>query len=339
MKAVLENASLKNYNTFGIDAKARFLIHITSADQLKQIINDRTLLNQKILVLGGGSNVLFTNDFDGYILINEIKGKEKINENKNFFFIQVAGGENWSEFVDYCVDRNWYGLENLSLIPGKVGAAPVQNIGAYGVEQRELMVSLQAMNLKTGKISDFKNKNCEFGYRSSIFKTKEKGNWFILNVTYQLKKTPAFNLEYGPLKAAFENESPHDTSLKDISETVKSIRMSKLPNPAITGNAGSFFKNPVVSKEKFESIKSEFPDMPFYEMEGNVIKIPAGWLIESCGWKGKTIGQAGVHEKQALVLINKGKATGTEILHLAKNIQADVLKNFNIELEPEVLIL
>ena len=339
MKAVQENASLKNYNTFGIDAKAHYLAHITSADQLKQFILDGTFSGQKVLVLGGGSNVLFTKDFDGWVLVNEIRGKEKIAEDENFFLIQVAGGEDWTNFVDYCVDRNWYGLENLSLIPGKTGAAPVQNIGAYGLEQRELMVSLEAMNLKTGKIAVFKNEDCEFGYRSSIFKTREKGNWFILNVTYQLKKTPAFNLEYGPLKAAFEEESPHTISLKDVSEAVKSIRESKLPNPEITGNAGSFFKNPVVSKQKLESIRSNFPNIPFYELEDGSIKIPAGWLIETCGWKGKSLGNAGVHEKQALVLINKGNSTGTEIFHLAEKIQSDVLKKFEIKLEPEVLIL
>jgi len=339
MTTVLENASLKNYNTFGIDAKARFLAEVSSADQLQQYIKDGTFSDQKILVIGGGSNVLFTKYFDGWVLVNEIKGKGKIAEDENSFLIQVAGGENWSDFVDYCVERNLYGLENLSLIPGKVGAAPVQNIGAYGVEQCELMVSLEAINLKTGEISIFENENCEFGYRSSIFKTKEKGNWFILNVTYQLKKTPVFNLEYGPLKAAFEGESPHSISLKDVSEAVKNIRRSKLPDPAIIGNAGSFFKNPVVSKEKLENIKSRFPNMAFYEMEDGSVKIPAGWLIETCGWKGKTLGQAGVHGKQALVLVNKGNASGAEILHLSKHIQSDVLKQFNIELEPEVLIM
>ncbi len=337
--AVLENSSLKNYNTFGIDAKAHFLVHITSADQLKQFILDGTFSGQKVLVLGGGSNVLFTKDLDGWVLVNEIKGKEKVAEDENYFLIKVAGGEDWTAFVDYCVERNWYGLENLSLIPGKTGAAPVQNIGAYGIEQRELMISLEAMNLKTGKISVFKNEDCEFGYRSSIFKTKERGNWFILNVTYQLKKTPAFNLEYGPLKAAFEESSPHAISLKDISEAVKSIRRSKLPNPAVTGNAGSFFKNPVVTKQKLERLKSNHPSIPFYELEDGAIKIPAGWLIETCGWKGKNLGNAGVHEKQALVLINKGNATGAEIQHLARKIQSDVLKQFEIDLEPEVLIL
>lgn len=339
MTAVLENASLKNYNTFGVEAKARFLTHITSPDQLKQSIKEGTFTGQKVLVLGSGSNVLFTNDFDGWVLVNEIKGKEKIAEDKNAFLIQVAGGESWTDFVDYCVERNWYGLENLSLIPGKAGAAPVQNIGAYGVEQCELMVSLEAMDLRTGEISVFKNEDCEFGYRSSIFKTKEKGKWFILSVTYRLKKTPAFNLKYGPLKAAFEGESPHSISLKDVSEAVKKIRRSKLPDPAMTGNAGSFFKNPVVSKEKFESIIFEFPDLPYYEVEEGSLKIPAGWLIETCGWKGKTMGRAGVHEGQALVLVNKGNASGVEIWHLAENIQSDVLKKFNIKLKPEVLIL
>lgn len=339
MKAVLENVSLKNYNTFGVDARARFLTHIKSAGQLQQYITDGIFSGQSILVLGGGSNILFTRDFDGWVLANEIKGTEKIDEDKNSFLIKVAAGENWNGFVDFCVERKWYGLENLSLIPGKVGAAPVQNIGAYGVEQRERMVSLEAMNLQTGKTVVFINETCEFGYRSSIFKTREKGNWFILNVTYRLKKSPAFNLEYGPLKSAFEGASPHSITLKDISDAVKSIRRSKLPDPKVTGNAGSFFKNPIVPKEKLENLKARFPDMPFYETEDGMMKIPAGWLIETCGWKGKTVGQAGVHEKQALVLVNKGDASGAEILHLAENIQSDVLKKLNIQLVPEVLIL
>lgn len=339
MKAVQENASLKNYNTFGINAKARFLVHITSAGQLQQYIKDGVFSNHKVLVLGGGSNILFTQDFDGWVLVNDITGKEKVAEEKTFFQLQVAGGENWSDFVDYCVERNWYGLENLSLIPGKVGAAPVQNIGAYGVEQRERMISLEAMNLKTGEIAVFKNQDCSFGYRSSIFKTTEKGKWFILNVAYQLSKVPAFNLEYGPLKATFEEETPHAITLKDVSEAVKRIRRSKLPDPAVTGNAGSFFKNPVVSKEKLGDLKSTSPHLPFYEQEDGSVKIPAGWLIESCGWKGKALGNAAVHDLQALVLVNKNQASGSEIRNLARRIQSDVENRFSITLEPEVLIL
>jgi UDP-N-acetylmuramate dehydrogenase len=206
------------------------------------------------------------------------------------------------------------------------------------VEQRKLMISLEAINLKTGEISVFKNNDCEFGYRSSIFKTKEKGNWFILNVTYQLSKIPVFNLEYGPLKSAFENETPHTITLKDVSEAVKRIRRSKLPDPAVIGNAGSFFKNPVVSKEKLEDLRSISSHLPFYEQEDGTVKIPAGWLIESCGWKGKALGNASVHYRQALVLVNKNQATGSEIQNLAHRIQSDVKEQFDIALEPEVLI-
>ncbi len=339
MTAVLENASLKSYNTFGIDAKARFLISITSKEQLQQHISRGTFSGEKLLILGGGSNVLFTKDFNGWVLIDEMNGIEKISEDDDSVLVKVESGELWSGFVDYCIDRKWYGLENLSLIPGKIGAAPVQNIGAYGVEQRELMVRLEALDLGTGEISVFENTACQFGYRSSIFKTTEKGKWFILNVTFRLHKKPDFNLEYGLLKSAFEGFSTDSISLKEVSDTVKKIRLSKLPDPAKTGNAGSFFKNPVISKEKLGNLKSKFPNTPYYEMEDGRIKISAGWLIESCGWKGKTMGNAGVHDKQALVLINTGEASGTEILNLAKSITSGVLQQFNIQLEPEVLIL
>ncbi len=339
MTGILENASLKNFNTFGIEARARYLATITSAEQLQEYIREGIFSHGEVLVLGGGSNVLFTRDFDGWVLLNEITGKEKVEEDAGGFWIRIGGGENWSDFVDYCVDRHWYGLENLSLIPGKAGAAPVQNIGAYGVEQCELMVSLEAMNLETGKIKVFQNGDCHFGYRSSIFKTTEKGKWFILNVTYRLKKRPAFNLTYGPLKSAFENESPHDISVKDVSEAVKAIRRSKLPDPSVIGNAGSFFKNPVVTKEQLKVLKASFPDIPHYDLEDGSVKIPAGWLIETCGWKGKPLGRAAVHDKQALVLVNKNQATGSELLKLARNIQSDVAGQFEITLEPEVLIL
>ena len=339
MTTVLENASLKNYNTFGIDAKAHFLTHITSAEQLKKHILSRTFSGEKLLILGGGSNVLFTKDFDGWVLVNEMKGIEKISEDHDSVLVKVAGGESWSGFVDHCVDRNWYGLENLSLIPGKAGAAPVQNIGAYGVEQRELMFSLEAMNMNTGEISVFPNEACLFGYRTSIFKTTEKDNWFILNVTYRLHKIPKFNLEYGPLKSAFDGLSKDSITVKEVSDAVKRIRQSKLPDPAITGNAGSFFKNPVVSKQKLGNLKLKFPNIPFYEMEESTIKIPAGWLIEFCGWKGKTQGNAGVHEKQALVLVNRSHATGKEIQNLASKIQSEVLTMFKIKLDLEVLVL
>ncbi|MBE0649788.1 MAG: UDP-N-acetylmuramate dehydrogenase [Bacteroidales bacterium] len=339
MTEVLENASLKKYNTFGIDAKARFLVHISSANQLREYVTTGVFSNQNVLILGGGSNVLFTQDFDGWVLVNEIMGIEKVSEEDDYIMIKAAGGENWSAFVDYCVEQNWHGLENLSLIPGKLGAAPVQNIGAYGVEQCESMVCLEAMNLKTGETSIFKNEDCEFGYRSSIFKTSEKGNWVVLNVTYRLWKKQVFNLEYSPLKTAFEGISIESINLKDVSEAVKNIRRSKLPDPAIIGNAGSFFKNPIVSKEKLGNLKIRFSNIPFYEIDNNSVKIPAGWLIETCNWKGKTIGNAGVHDKQALVLVNKVNASGIEIRDLARKIQSDVLEKFSIELDPEVLIL
>ena len=289
--------------------------------------------------MGGGSNLLFTKDFDGWLLRNEIEGIEIVEETDNEVLIKVGGGENWSDLVDFTVEKGWGGLENLSLIPGTAGAAPVQNIGAYGTEQKDAFVRLEACNLITGKICHFNKLECDFGYRSSILKEGEKGKWFVLNVTYRLLKTPKLHLDYAPLRKAFENIAAEEITVKAVSETVKSIRRSKLPEPEDLGNAGSFFKNPVILHEKFLSIRQRFPQIPFYPSENGKAKIPAGWLIEQAGWKGKQVGNAGVHHQQALVIVNYGKATGKEILQLSKDIQKDVLQKFDITLEPEVLIL
>ncbi len=336
---LLENISLKNFTTFHVEAKARSFVAVSGHENLKSLILNKQPANQQHLIIGGGSNLLFTKDFDGWILHNEIKGLEITEETDKYVLINAGSGENWSDFVDYTVAQDWGGLENLSLIPGTVGAAPVQNIGAYGTEQKDTFFQLKAMNLKTGEIRTFEKKDCAFAYRSSIFKTREKGKWFILNVTYQLQKKPELNLNYAPLQKVFEGKQTEQISVKAVSEAVKSIRHSKLPDPKVLGNGGSFFKNPVITRPNFLPLQEKFPDIPFYELPDNQIKLAAGWLIEQSGWKGKSLGQAAVHDKQALVLINLGNATGLDILKLSQAIQTDVFNQFNIRLEPEVLIL
>ncbi len=334
-----ENTSLKEYNTFRVEAKARFFASVFSPDELKSLILNFQPGKIKHLIIGGGSNILFTKDFDGWLLHNEIKGMEITKETTDEVFLKAGGGENWSDFVDYTVERDWGGLENLSLIPGTVGAAPVQNIGAYGVEQAIAFDSLEACNLLTGKTCIFNKIECDFGYRNSIFKANERGKWFILNVTYRLQKKPRIHLDYAPLRKAFENTPENQITVKSISNTVKHIRRSKLPDIKETGNAGSFFKNPVVRYEKFLQLQQRFPEIPFYRQQSGKVKIPAGWLIEQAGWKGKRMGNAGVHHQQALVIVNYGNASGREILQLAQTVQKDVLKKFDIALEPEVHIL
>ncbi len=334
-----ENVSLKKYNTFGVESKARYFVTVSDHEELKSLVAGFNPGETRHLVMGGGSNLLFTGDFDGWILRNEIKGIEIIGETDDEVLVKAGGGESWSGFVDFTVEKGWGGLENLSLIPGTVGAAPVQNIGAYGVEQKEAFVRLEAANLITGKVCQFNRLECDFGYRRSIFKNAEKGKWLVLNVTYRLKKHPVPNLKYAPLQKFFEGRETGSVSVKEVSEAVKSIRRSKLPEPNELGNAGSFFKNPVILQEKFLRLHQKYPQIPFYPAEKQKVKIPAGWLIEQAGWKGKRLGRAGVHEQQALVLVNYGGATGKEILTLAQSIQRDVQKKFGIPLEPEVLII
>jgi len=335
---LLENISLKSFNTFGVEAKARFFAFISTVNELREIMQLKAE-KQKLFILGGGSNVLFTQDVDGLVLINRTTGIERIDEDENSVTIKAGSGENWSDLVDFTVAQNLGGLENMSLIPGSVGAAPVQNIGAYGVEQKDSMLSLEAMNLETGLIRTFTHLECEFGYRYSIFKNHEKGKWFILNVSYRLLKYPQINLNYKPLKEYFSDKDASEISLKQISEAVKSIRRSKLPDPKVLGNGGSFFKNPIITKQDFLPMQKKFPTIPFYELPDGKIKLAAGWLIEQCGWKGRNQGQAGVHKNQALVLVNLGNAKGADILNLAKAIQADVWNKFGIKLEAEVSII
>jgi UDP-N-acetylmuramate dehydrogenase len=335
---IIENTSLKAFNTFGIDVRAKLFGIIENTGDVQACLPLMKEVN-RLLLIGSGSNILFTADFDGLVLVNRILGKKILVENEDEVLLQVYGGENWSDLVDFTVEQGWGGLENLSLIPGTVGAAPVQNIGAYGVELKETLVWVEAIDLNSGKVIRLTNTDCGFSYRSSIFKTTFKGRYLILSVQFKLTKKPVLNLSYGPLKAAFAEKNVEEVSVKQVSEAVKSIRRSKLPDPEELGNAGSFFKNPVVPFSKIQELIVDYPEMPFYKVDEEKFKLAAGWLIEKSGWKGKRIGDAGVHEKQALVLVNYGKATGGEIYKLALKIVNSVKDQFGVTLETEVTII
>ena len=292
-----------------------------------------------MLILGGGSNILFTKDFDGLVILNNIKGKEIISQNQQSIFLKIGAGENWHELVMYCVDNGWGGIENLSLIPGNTGTAPMQNIGAYGVEIKETFLELEALEISSGKIVKFNNSDCEFGYRESVFKNKMKNQYIILNITLELKKNPVLNINYGDVKAILESQNIKNPAIKEVSNAIIRIRQSKLPDPKKIGNSGSFFKNPLVSLNQLELIRKNYPNVVNYEINENEFKIAAGWLIERAGWKGKKFNNYGVHEKQALVLVNYGLANGMEIFDLSEKIILDIKDKFGITLEREVNII
>ncbi|MGN6248754.1 MAG: UDP-N-acetylmuramate dehydrogenase [Ginsengibacter sp.] len=330
---VHENYSLQKYNTFGIDAKARHFSGFSSKENVEELLGQQVA--ERLFILGGGSNILFTKDFDGFVLKNEIPGIDVLSEDDEFIYVRAGAGVLWHSFVTFCVNNNFAGVENLSLIPGNVGASPMQNIGAYGVEIKDVFWELEAFHLKEKTVQTFKFRDCAFGYRESVFKNKYKDQFAILNVTYRLKKVPDFNIAYGAIESELEKMKIENLTIKAVSDAVISIRTSKLPDPAIIGNAGSFFKNPVVEKEKMEELKTL--DVPNYP-NGEKFKIPAGWLIEQCGWKGFRRGDAGCYDKQALVLVNYGKASGKEIYDLSEEILISVKEKFGIELEREVNI-
>jgi UDP-N-acetylmuramate dehydrogenase len=336
---ILEYISLKPYTTFGIDATAHFFCRIRTKEEITELIKEQFPYYSKILFLGEGSNILLCNDFDGLVIKNEIAGIKLLKEDKDSVWIQSLSGTNWHEFVLYCVDRNYGGIENLSLIPGTVGAAPMQNIGAYGAELKDTFVSLEAIDLETGDSVVFDKTHCEFGYRQSIFKTSAKGKYFIYSVTLKLSKHPVPNTAYGDIRKTLEKSNISTPTIKDVSDAVIEIRQSKLPDPKVIGNAGSFFKNPEVEKMMAENIRIDFPDMPSYELPNERVKIPAAWLIEQCGWKGRQVGQTGNHAKQALVIVNFGNASGNEIWQHALNVQRSVKEKFGILLEPEVNVI
>lgn len=335
MLKIIENQQLQSFNTLSIKARADFFVSISSVQDLTQLLQNEVYLNSKKLILGGGSNMLFLNDFKGIVIKNEFKFLEIINQNSRFVEVKVGSGFVWHDLVTWAVDNNFYGIENLSLIPGTVGAAPIQNIGAYGVEVKSVITKVEAFNLKSGKLKTFSNASMKFGYRDSVFKHHEKGKYFITNVYFKFKKVATLNTSYGAIEEVLKQKNISSPNLKDISQAVIEIRSSKLPNPIEIPNAGSFFKNPVVELKLASELKTNYPLIPTYEAEGGV-KVAAGWLIEQCGWKGKSLGECGVHSKQALVLVNYGNASGADIVNLCKQIQKDVFDKFQIHLEPEV---
>ncbi len=340
MPALQKNFSLLPYNTFGIDAKAEWFFPVSSAEKLIEFLADNAFLkHQKRLILGGGSNVLFTSDVEGVVLYNQIKGIRVVAEDEKSVFVQAGAGEVWHELVLHCLEKNWGGIENLSLIPGSVGASPIQNIGAYGVELKDIFHSLEAIQLETGKRETFSHAACRFGYRDSIFKREAKGKYFICSVTLQLSKIHQLNTSYGAIQSELTEMGIQKPSIQDISRAVINIRQSKLPDPAVIGNGGSFFKNPVVESAHLQQLQQEFPNIPHYPQPDGRQKLAAGWLIEQAGWKGKRLGNHGVHDRQALVLVNYGGATGSEILDLAQKIQAAVSAAFDVQLETEVNIV
>ena len=343
-----QNISLKPFNTFHIDAKAKYFASFSSQDELQELLEySRNNINDSRppLILGGGSNILFTGDLDRLVLKNEIMGIAEVHEDEEYVYVKAGAGENWHSFVQYCIERNWGGLENLSLIPGTVGGAPIQNIGAYGVELEDVFWSLEAYHIKFLTPVTFTMGDCRFGYRSSSFKNKYKGEYVITSVSFRLKKKPVFHTSYGALEQELTAMGINTLSIRAISDAVIRIRQSKLPDPNLIGNAGSFFKNPELFASIFEEIKKRFPDIVSYELPGGMVKLAAAWLIEHCGpsenisWKGYRAGDAGVHEKQPLVLVNYGNASGDEMLTLSQQILSTVKDKFGISLEREVNLL
>jgi UDP-N-acetylmuramate dehydrogenase len=335
---IKENHSLKTYNTFGLEVKAHYFAIAKSVSDLQQLIRKHTL-DRDILILGGGSNMLLTKDVDQLVILNRIEGVEVIEEDEETAVVKVGGGENWHEFVLECVRRNLGGVENLSLIPGTVGAAPIQNIGAYGVELKDTFERLEAVHLKTGDLKVFEAEDCQFGYRDSIFKRELKGQYAIVTVYFRLQKKANVNVSYGAITNTLHELGVTQPNIQQVSDAVVAIRKSKLPDPKVLGNSGSFFKNPELPKAQFEELQVRFPKIVHYPLPNGKVKVPAGWLIEQCGWKGKRVGNTGAYEKQALVLVNYGDATGAEVWQLAQDIAASVKEKFGVEIVPEVNVL
>ncbi len=336
IKNLKRNISLKPYNTFAIEATAKYFTDVFSISQLKNALQFAKENNFQFKIISGGSNVLFVEQEYEFIIHILIGGIEKTFESEYEIHYKVGAGVKWHTFVKYCVNKGLGGIENLSLIPGSVGASPMQNIGAYGVEIKDVFKSLTALEISTGQLKIFSLNDCKFGYRESVFKNELKNKFIIIDVTYKLLKNPKFNISYGALSGLLEKK---ELSVSTISDAVISIRQSKLPDPSVIGNAGSFFKNPEVSNERFNKLKEKYPEIPSYNLENGNVKIPAGWLIETCGWKGFRKNDAGCHKHQALVLVNYGSATGNEILDLSDEIVSSVKQKFGIELQKEVNIL
>lgn len=331
------NVNLAPFTTFAVEAKTAYFASFTTIEELKKLLSE--VKDRKLLILGGGSNILFRNNFDGVTLHNKIQGISTVKEDENYIVIKVGAGEVWHDFVLYTLSKGWGGVENLSLIPGSVGASPMQNIGAYGVEIKDVFESLEAVEISSGELRTFSHEECQFGYRESVFKKSLKDKYVITSVSYRLSKHPVLNTSYGAIENELKSMGILHPTIQDVSKAVIAIRQSKLPDPKEIGNAGSFFKNPIISLSHFEKLKKEYPEIPSYKVSEVEVKVPAGWLIDKAGWKGKTIQNYGVHKKQALVLVNYGKASGEDIYELSEKIIKDIQLRYGILLEREVNII
>ena len=327
--------SLKSRHTFGMDVQTALFIEYATKEELKEILQNQQLEEGRWLHIGGGSNLLFMGDYSGTILHSSIKGYEVLSEDAEEVVVRVGAGEVWDDFVAYTVAQGWYGAENLSWIPGEVGASAVQNIGAYGVEAKDLIVNVETIEVATGEERIFSNAECAYAYRESIFKLSLKGQYIVTHVSYRLKKTSSYHLDYGNVRAELAKAN-FDLTLANVRQVIIDIRQAKLPDPNVQGNAGSFFMNPIVPRAHFEALQKVYPQIPHYEVDADRVKIPAAWMIDQCGWKGKRLGNAGVHDKQALVLVNCGEATGAEVVRLSEEIQQSVFNKFGIQIYPEV---
>lgn len=341
---VQENISLLPFNTFGINAHARYFASCRDTEEIKEALSWFSTQKQPsghpgVFILGGGSNILLTKNFDGLVIKNEIKGITELHEDNDYVYIRAGAGENWHEFVQYCIQRNWAGLENLSLIPGNVGASPMQNIGAYGVELADVFWDLEALHIREQQLQTFTTADCHFGYRESVFKNRYRDQYVILQVTVRLRKVPRFNTSYGAVEKELEKMGVSELTIAAVSKAVMNIRRSKLPDPALVANAGSFFKNPELPVAKFEELQKEYPGIIAYPLLNGKVKLAAGWLIEQCGWKGHREGEAGCHADQALVLVNYGGASGGDILSLSDKISETVYDRFGVTLQKEVNIV
>lgn len=337
---ICSNVSLKSLNTFGIDVKADYYTEVNSITDAQVLLNSPQAQHQPYFILGGGSNILFTQNVSGLLIRMLIPGIQVLREDAEHVWLKIGAGENWHQLVLHCVANNWGGIENLSLIPGTVGAAPIQNIGAYGVELKDVLEEVHTLRIADATLHVFTNNDCHFGYRNSIFKNSHKNQYIVCAVVLRLTKNPVLNLSYSAVADTVEKLHPGVTpSLRAVSDAVIHIRRTKLPDPNEIGNAGSFFKNPEISQHQFNNLQQQYPDMPHYSLSSEQVKIPAGWLIEQCGWKGKRLGNVGIYPNQALVIVNHGNATGEEVKQLAQQIQNSVYEKFAIEIIPEVNIV
>lgn len=337
----IRNYDLTAHNTFGITARCRRFVEFCTVDELQDVLSALTDADRPFFVIGGGSNLLLTKDYDGTVLHSAIRGISMADETDETLLVRAGSGETWDDFVAKCVDKGWYGAENLSLIPGDVGASAVQNIGAYGVEAKDIIYNVEAVDIDTGRVVVFSAEECAYAYRQSRFKQEWKGRYVITHVTYRLSRTFVPHLDYGNIRTELERLGISAPTAKQLRSVIIDVRNAKLPDPAVEGNAGSFFMNPVVTRGKYEDIAEEYGQdgVPHYTVDDGHEKIPAGWMIEKCGWKGRTLGHAGVHSRQALVLVNRGGATGSDILALCEAVRHDVKKKFGIDIHPEVNIV